>query len=93
MVASPGTANVVADLLLDVYEAYRDGDLDRARNVQLDKVLPLAQACMTGMFPAGFKAAARLTGYDLGVPRPPVHELDESELTTLCDVLTSLGIT
>jgi len=87
-----GTANVAPELLVDVYDAYRVGELDRARAVQVEAVTPLANVLMGGTFPAGFKAAARLAGRDLGVPRPPIRELSESERESLRDTMDSLDL-
>ncbi|MFB6134721.1 MAG: dihydrodipicolinate synthase family protein [Halanaeroarchaeum sp.] len=87
-----GTANVAPDLLLEIYDAYRTGDLDRAQTVQTEEVTPLAQSFMSGTFPAGFKAGARLAGRDLGVPRPPAHELSEAERESLRSVMADLDL-
>jgi 4-hydroxy-tetrahydrodipicolinate synthase len=87
-----GTANVAPELLLDVYDAHRAGDLDRARATQVGAVTPLADALMGGTFPAGFKAAARLAGRDLGVPRPPVERLSEAERESLRATMDSLDL-
>jgi 4-hydroxy-tetrahydrodipicolinate synthase len=87
-----GTANVAPEPLLDVYEAYRAGDLDRARTTQVETVTPLADALMGGTFPAAFKQGARLAGRDLGVPRPPIQRLSESERTELHEVMDELDL-
>jgi len=87
-----GTANVAPDPLLDVYDAYRAGELDRARTVQVETVTPLANALMGGTFPAGFKEGARLAGRDLGVTRPPVQDFSETERASLRDTMDSLGL-
>ena len=87
-----GTANVAPEPLLDVYEAYRDGDLDRARTTQVEVVTPLADALMGGTFPAAFKQGARLAGRDLGVPRPPIQRLSESERASLREVMAELDL-
>lgn len=87
-----GTANVAPAPLLEVYDAYRADDLARARTVQVETVTPLADALMGGTFPAGFKEAARLTGRDLGVPRPPVQGFSEDERASLRDTMDSLGL-
>jgi len=87
-----GTANVAPELLVDVYDTYRAGELDRARAVQVEAVTPLANVLMGGTFPAGFKEAARLAGRDLGVPRPPIRKLSESERESLRDTMDSLDL-
>jgi 4-hydroxy-tetrahydrodipicolinate synthase len=87
-----GTANVAPDPLVDVYDAHRTDDIDRARAVQMETVTPLANALMGGTFPAGFKEAARLAGRDLGVPRPPVGSFSEAERASLRDTMDSLGL-
>jgi dihydrodipicolinate synthase/N-acetylneuraminate lyase len=87
-----GTANVTPDPLLEVYDAHRDGDLDRARTIQVETVTPLANALMGGTFPAGFKEAARLAGRDLGVPRPPIQGFSAAERESLREVMDELGV-
>jgi dihydrodipicolinate synthase/N-acetylneuraminate lyase len=87
-----GTANVAPDPLLTVYDAYRAGELDRARAVQMETVTPLANALMGGTFPAGFKTGARLAGRDLGVTRPPARGYSETERASLRDTMDSLGL-
>jgi 4-hydroxy-tetrahydrodipicolinate synthase/2-dehydro-3-deoxy-phosphogluconate/2-dehydro-3-deoxy-6-phosphogalactonate aldolase len=87
-----GTANVAPDPLLDVYDAHRAGELDRARAVQMETVTPLANALMGGTFPAGFKEAARLAGRDLGVSRPPIGGFSEDERASLRDTMDSLDL-
>lgn len=88
----PGTANVAPDPLLDIYDTYRAGNLNRARTVQIKTVTPLAEALMNGTFPAGFKEAIRLIGRDLGVSRPPVQGFSEDERESLYDTMDSLGL-
>lgn len=87
-----GVANVAPDLPLEVYETYHNGELETAKEVQLNEVTPLAQSFMAGTFPAGFKEGARLAGHDLGVPRPPEHELSESERESLREVMDGLDL-
>ncbi|MFB6114564.1 MAG: dihydrodipicolinate synthase family protein [Halodesulfurarchaeum sp.] len=88
----PATANIAPEFVLDVYESFENGDLERAREIQLERVLPLQQTAMVGTFPAGFKAAARMTGHDLGFVRSPAHGLTDSERESIRSGLESLGL-
>lgn len=90
--AMPATANITPEALVEVYNSFTESDLDRARKVQQERVLPLQQTVDTGTFPAGFKAAAKLSGLDLGVTRSPAHDLSDEELESVREGLKSLGL-
>lgn len=87
-----GTANIAPKLLLDVFEAYQNEQMERARKLQIEKVTPLAEELMCETFPAGFKIAGELTGRDLGVPRSPVSGVPDADAESIRSTLHSLGL-
>ncbi|MEX2015065.1 MAG: dihydrodipicolinate synthase family protein [Candidatus Hydrogenedentales bacterium] len=73
-----GTANVVLELILGVYENVQKKDLKKAAEFQGR----LNQACAVlayGRLIARFKEGARLRGVDAGYVRPPQRELSAKE--------------
>lgn len=87
-----GTANIAPELLLDVFDAYQNGQMERARKIQMEKVTPLAEELMCETFPAGFKLAGELAGRDLGSPRSPVDGVPDGDAESIRSTLHSLGL-
>lgn len=85
------TTNIVPRLAVDLFNAYRAGDIPKAEEIQMKELGPLFQACMgNGVFPAGFKEASRLIGLDLGPARTPIRSLNRQEKERLKKDLRSL---
>lgn len=74
-----GTTNVKPKIALQVYTHFEKGEVKKAKKIQLNKLTPLMNACMTGVFPAGFKAVSKKLGRNLGPPRYPIRPLKEKE--------------
>ena len=85
------TANVAPSLVVEIYEAFIEGDLSRSLAAQ-HKLAPLRYAFKLGTFPAVVKIALNLIGIDAGPARDPVGELTEESLGRLKDILTELEI-
>lgn len=85
------TANVAPSLVVEIYEAYIEGDLSLSLAAQ-HKLAPLRYAFKLGTFPAVVKIALNLIGIDAGPARDPVGELTEESLGRLKDILTELEI-
>lgn len=89
--AVSGTANVVLDLYLGVYNEVQKGNLKKAWAWQAK----LAHAC--GLFAYGgtlaaFKEGMRLRGLDGGYVRPPQRELTAQEKKQLAKALEAAGL-
>jgi len=85
------TANVVPKLVVEIYEAYMRGDIERARQAQTELV-PLRLAFNLGSFPVVIKDALKLIGIDAGSTRAPVKSLDEDKKEKLKKVLQQMGL-
>lgn len=85
------TANVAPSLVVEIYEAFIEGDLSRSLAAQ-HKLAPLRYAFKLGTFPAVVKIALNLIGIDAGPARDPVGELTEESLVHLKDILAELEI-
>ncbi|MGN0823300.1 MAG: 4-hydroxy-tetrahydrodipicolinate synthase [Candidatus Gallimonas sp.] len=75
----------------EVYLAFASGDLKRANELQ-DRLLPLIDACFTEVNPIPAKAGMNLLGFDAGVPRAPLTELEEGHKQILRDALVANGL-
>ncbi|TQK30543.1 dihydrodipicolinate synthase family protein [Arthrobacter sp. SLBN-53] len=62
---------------LDLYEAVRAGDVDRARRIY-DDLAPLLRFIVAGGLPTTVKAGLELLGSNVGDPRAPLLPLDAS---------------
>ena len=65
-----------------IYRAFKAGDHDRARKLQL-ALTPLAIAVTVTYGVAGLKAAVTLSGRRGGIPRPPLAPASEAEVTEI----------
>ena len=72
-------AGCAPEATVAVYKAFREGDLDRARRLQI-ALTPLAIAVTATYGVAGLKAAVTLSGRRGGIPRPPLATATEAEV-------------
>jgi len=85
-----GSANIVPDILVRMYEAFRSGDLEEALRLQR-MVIPLREAFALGSFPAMLKHAVKLLGLPSGVLRRPLRWLNSADEAKLAAILKTLG--
>lgn len=89
--AVSAVANAFPELVVELFEAYDDGDEERARELQ-SQVLAVRDAFKSGDgYMAGVKSALRLRGFDAGPLRSPLRLMDDDETTTLRDTLAGLA--
>ncbi len=79
-------ANVAPRECVQIYEAFQNGDHQRASELYL-KVLPVNTAVTATYGVPGLKAALDMLGFYGGDPRPPLLPLGESERETLKGIL------
>lgn len=86
-------ANAFPELVVDLYEAYDDGDEDRARALQ-STVFDVRAALKRGPYLAGVKTALSLRDlpFDAGGLRAPLRLMDESERAALERDLVELDL-
>lgn len=85
-----GTANVVPNELVAVYDAVGAGDLEGARRAWT-RVQPLIDAIMNENFIAAVKSGMGAVGFPVGVPRPPVAELDAEAAARIAKLAAAVG--
>ena len=84
-----GVADCAPAECVELYEACRAGDLERARAIY-GRLLPLARLDMTPKLVQFFKGAQDRLGFVGGPTRPPRMALDEADRAVLDDALAAL---
>jgi 4-hydroxy-tetrahydrodipicolinate synthase len=85
------TANIAPGWVVKLFEDFERGDMSGARKQQ-DKLLEVAAAIRTGVFPAGIKAALHMQGVCEPWPVAPVAALDEAARGRLRERLEKWGL-
>jgi len=88
--AIAATANVVPALVVEIYEAFQAGEMERARRAQ-ERLAPLRVAFGLGSFPVVVKEALELIGIPAGPCRGPVGPLPPEKRAELRQVVLALG--
>ena len=86
-------ANVFPELVVDLYEAYDEGEEDRARELQ-SRVYDVRSALKRGPYMAGVKTALSLrdVDFDPGPLRSPLRTMDDADREALRDDLSELEL-
>jgi 4-hydroxy-tetrahydrodipicolinate synthase len=82
-------ANVIPDMFVDLYDAYRRGDRQTADALQ-ERIKPLRMAFSMGTFPVVVKEAMQIAGLPAGGCRRPVTALSAQEREQLRGIVESL---
>lgn len=84
------TSGVVPEITRKLYDLTIAGKIDEARKVQYDLVGLFDTMLYSAEFPEGFRAAAELRGFRMGVGRQPLSENQQKDLNTLRNSLQCL---
>ncbi|OOB79922.1 MAG: 4-hydroxy-tetrahydrodipicolinate synthase [Epulopiscium sp. Nuni2H_MBin001] len=84
-------ANVIPYDTHMIYEHFINGDIDKARELQL-KALPLIRALFIESNPAPTKAALNMMGMEVGQCRLPLVPMEQANLEILTTVLADYGL-
>ncbi|WP_439025606.1 dihydrodipicolinate synthase family protein [Haloarchaeobius sp. DT45] len=84
-------ANVFPEIVVDLYDAYDEGDEARARELQ-SHVYDIRDALKRGPYMAGVKTALTLKGFDAGDLRDPLTTMDAEDTAALEADLEELGL-
>jgi 4-hydroxy-tetrahydrodipicolinate synthase len=88
--AITATANVDPGLVVEIYEAFIAGELDRALDAQ-QRLAPLRRAFGLGTFPVVVKEALTMIGIHAGPARAPVGSLAPDQREALERVIAGLN--
>ena len=89
--AVPATANIAPKLLVEIYERFRQGDLEGSKAAQL-RLNPIRLGLALGTAPGGVKAALGLLGKSIGPSRSPVAGLTADKLDKMRAALRLAGL-
>ena len=84
-------ANAFPELVADLYEAYDEGDAERAKELQ-SQVFDARDAIKRGPYMAGVKTALARQGFDAGPLRGPLRRMSEDDEEAMVDDLESMGL-
>ncbi len=85
------TSNIAPALVKKMYTLVKQNKLNEANAVQ-DFLLPLEDACFLEVNPIPIKAAYNMLGFDAGVPRAPLTELEEANKAKLYEEMKKAGL-
>ncbi len=89
--AVPATGNIAPALLVEIYNRFRDGDLEGSKAAQ-NRLSPLRLALTLCTTPAGLKAAMRMIGLPIGPCRSPVSDLPPEKVPQMRAALRTAGL-
>lgn len=84
------TANIVPELVVEIYDRYMAGDVLGALEAQF-RLAPLRMAFNRGTFPTAIKDAANLIGLEVGHPIAPATSCKQADIEALRQILIDLG--
>ena len=84
-------SNIAPALLKKMYTLVKQNRLEEANAVQ-DFLLPLEDACFLEVNPIPVKAAYNMLGFNAGVPRSPLTELEEENKIKLKKAIKNAGL-
>ena len=85
------TSNIAPALVKKMYNLVKENKLDEANAVQ-DYLLPLEDACFLEVNPIPIKAAYNMLGFNAGVPRSPLTELEDKNKEILLKEILRVGL-
>lgn len=86
-----GVANVAPEILVELYENFREGNYKRALELQR-KTNVLRRILYEWSSIPSIKAALELRGVRAGMPKKPLRPLKQEEISRLKDKLKALGL-
>jgi len=88
--AVASSANIVPELVVEIYDKFRAGDLAGALDAQF-RLAPMRMAYSLGSFPVVTKDYMRLLGFDVGEPIKPNTRSTPENMKKLQALLDELG--
>ena len=84
-------SNIAPKQVKEVATLVAKGKLEKANKIQ-DKLLPLIDACFIEVNPIPVKAGCEMIGFDAGVPRAPLTELEEAHKAVMKKCIKKAGL-
>jgi dihydrodipicolinate synthase/N-acetylneuraminate lyase len=87
-----GTAMVFPDMVVDLYDALSNGDLEKIRELQLNIIKVRGYQSIKPLRPSVSYDLLEIKGIDVGVPRKPWYQLNKKEYSDLKRNLQNSGL-
>lgn len=84
-------SNIAPKLMKRLYALVKQNKLDEANEVQ-DFLLPFEDACFIEVNPIPVKAAYNMIGFNAGIPRSPLTELEDGHKAVLLKAIKNAGL-
>jgi len=88
--AVPASANIAPQLIVELYNQFKQGNLEAARKAQFT-LAPLRMAFNLGSFPVVIKEAMQMIGFEVGRTRPPIQPMSPDNRDILKNILKNMG--
>lgn len=89
--AVPASGNIAPKLVVEIYEAFRAGDIERCKAAQ-KRLSPARMALTIGTAPGVVKQAMAMIGWDVGPSRSPIAPLSPDKRAKLKEILVGAGL-
>ena len=89
--AVPASANIAPRLIVELYNQFKQGNLEAAREAQFT-LAPLRMAFNLGSFPVVLKEGMQMIGLEVGRTRPPIQPMSSDKRDTLKSILKNMGL-
>ena len=89
--AVPASCNIAPRIVVEIYEAFAAGDVERSQAAQ-KRLSPVRIALTMGTAPGVVKQAMALCGWDVGPSRSPIAPLAPDKRAKLKQILTEAGL-
>jgi len=76
------TSGILPEIMLGIYEAWRAGDYEKARELQFS-ILLAVRAMFSLPLPLGFKVAMEMRGFAMGPPKQPLSDAERFKYRTM----------
>ena len=76
------TTGILPEIMVAIYDAWKTGDYDRARELQFSILLTI-RAMFSLPFPLGFKIAMEMRGFKMGPPKQPLSGAEHFKYRTM----------
>lgn len=80
--AIAATSNVLPEVVVSIYKAYKNGNMEEASRLQ-NKLELLREEAKKASVPAVFKKSLEVLGLEVGPPRKPVSELSDIQVESV----------
>lgn len=76
------TSGILPEVMVEIYQCFLWGDYETARKHQFS-ILQAIRNMFALPFPLGFKIAMEMRGFDMGPPKQPLSDGDQSQYNTM----------